>query len=221
MQILKNACKAQADLAAMQNNAKITNIAGLSANTDGGVVVARLENEVVPQPTDIYASNDYRMAFMANVVHGTAIPGKFQNANANTKTTDVGSVIPTTVLEKIIEKLESTGMILPLITRTNYKGGVSIPVSAVKPVATWVSEGAGSDKQKKTTDKIVFSYYKLRCAISVSLEVDTVSLPIFEATFVSNVVEAMTKTAEQAVISGDGTGNKGNTCRNCCCRSER
>ena len=35
---------------------------------------------------------------------------------------------------QIVEKLESTGMILALVTRTAYKGGVSIPVSTVKPM---------------------------------------------------------------------------------------
>jgi len=155
---------------------------------------------------DMYNSKDYRKAFMKNVLKGTAIPTEFQNADANTKTSDVGTVIPTTVMEKIIEKLEATGMILPLITRTSYKGGLSIPTSSVKPVATWVAEGATSDRQKKTTSEITFTYHKLRCAISVSLEVDTIALAVFETTFINNVVEAMVKTQEQAIISGTGTG---------------
>ena len=97
-------------------------------------------------------------------------------------------------------------MILPLVTHTSYKGGLAVPTSSVKPTATWVAEGAGSDKQKKTTSSIVFSYYKLRCAISVSLEVDTVTYPMFETAFVNNVAEAMVKAKEQAIISGDGSG---------------
>ena len=40
-------------------------------------------------------------------------------------------------------------MIMPLITRTNYAAGVNIPTTSVKPVATWVNEGAGSEKQKQ------------------------------------------------------------------------
>lgn len=40
-------------------------------------------------------------------------------------------------------------MILPLVTRTAYKTGMVIPTASVKPTATWVAEGAGSDKQKK------------------------------------------------------------------------
>jgi HK97 family phage major capsid protein len=129
------------------------------------------------------------------------MPAKFRNADANTLTTDVGVMIPTTVMEKIIEKMETYGMILPLITRTSYKGGVKIPTSTVKPVATWVAEGAGSDKQKKTTDYISFGYHKLRCAVSVSLETDTMALAIFETTLINNVVEAMTKKLEGTVLS--------------------
>jgi len=143
---------------------------------------------------------------MNNVVKGTAIPEKFLNVDANTTTSEVGSVIPTTVLEKIIEKMESTGMILPLVTKTSYKGGLAIPTSTVKPVATWVAEGATSDKQEKTTGTIVFTYFKLRCAVSVSFETSIVTLGVFETAIINNIAEAMTKTLEQAIISGTGIG---------------
>ena len=153
-------------------------------------------------------SNDleYRKAFMNYVVKGVPIAANLQNVDATTKTTDVGTVIPTTIMEKIIDKMEAVGMILPLVTRTNYKGGLSIPTSSVKPTATWVAEGAGSDKQKKTTGQVTFTYHKLRCAVAVSLEVDTVSLAVFETTLANNVAEAMTKALEQAIISGTSSG---------------
>lgn len=157
---------------------------------------------------DKYATMQYRKAFMDYVVRGTAIPTEYRN-DAVTTTTDVGAVIPTTVLNQIVEKLESTGMILALVTRTAYKGGVGIPVSTVKPTASWVAEGAGSDKQKKSAAKdgmITFAYHKLRCAVAVSLEVDNMAMPAFETLLINNIVEAMTKALEQAIISGSGTG---------------
>lgn len=157
---------------------------------------------------DKYATMQYRKAFMDYVVRGTKIPTEYR-ADAVTKTTDVGAVIPTTVLNQIVEKLESTGMILALVTRTAYKGGVAIPVSSVKPTATWVAEGAGSDKQKKTAAKdgmVTFAYHKLRCAVAVSLEVENMAMPAFETLLINNIVEAMTKALEQAIISGSGTG---------------
>jgi HK97 family phage major capsid protein len=154
---------------------------------------------------DPLGSMEYRRAFMSHVLKGAPIPEEFR-ADAITKTTDIGTVIPTTTLNKIIEKMESVGMILPLVTHTAYKGGLVIPTSSVKPVATWVAEGQGSDKQKKTTGSIAFTYHKLRCAVAVTLEVDTMALSAFESALINNVTEAMVKALEQAIISGTGIG---------------
>lgn len=165
-------------------------------------------NNQAAEETDRFATMQYRKAFMDYVVRGTALPVEMR-ADATSKTTDVGAVIPTTVLNQIVEKLESTGMILALVTRTAYKGGVGIPVSTVKPVATWVNEGAGSDKQKHGVTKdgmITFAYHKLRCAVAVSLEVDNMSMSAFETMLINNIVEAMTKALEQSIISGSGVG---------------
>lgn len=157
---------------------------------------------------DKYGSMAYRKAFMQYACRGTKIPAEFRTDAVST-TTDVGAVIPTTVLNQIVQKMESTGMILALVTRTAYKGGVGIPLSSVKPTATWVAEGAGSDKQKHSIKKdgmITFAYHKLRCTVAVSLEVDTMAISAFETLLISNIVEAMTKALEQSIIDGNGTG---------------
>lgn len=198
--------KAQANLNALNTDPKPVNIAELGDNGVDGTVIDSLEKNTIATETDIYNTIEYRKAFMNNVVKGTPIPEKFLNADQNTTTSDVGSVIPTTILEKIVEKLEATGMILPLVTRTSYKGGLAIPTSTVKPVATWTAEGKGSAKQKKTTGNVVFNYYKLRCAVSVSFETSIVTLGVFETTIINNIAEAMTKALEQAIISGTGEG---------------
>ncbi len=155
---------------------------------------------------DIYDSMEYRKAFMNHVIKGDKIPTEFLNSSEVTKTTDIGVVIPNVVLNKILEKMESHGMILPLVTRTSYKGGVTIPTSNVKPKASWVSEGEGSPTQKKTTGSITFAYHKLRCAIAVSLETDTMAMSAFEAAFVNSVSEAMVIALEEAIVNGDGNG---------------
>ena len=53
---------------------------------------------------------------------------------------------------------------------------------------------------------ITFAYHKLRCAVAVSLEVDTMAISAFETLLINNIVEAMTKALEQAIIDGNGTG---------------
>lgn len=148
---------------------------------------------------------EYRNAFMEFVLRNKPIPTELR-ADANTLTGDVATVIPTQLVNQIIEKMDEVGMILPLISKTSYASGVEIPTSTVKPVASWVSEGAGSDRQKKTTGKITFTYFKLRCEISMSMEVGTMALSAFEAKFVENVAKAMIYAIENSVINGTGSG---------------
>lgn len=155
------------------------------------------------QDDDKTNSQEYRSAFMAYVMRGTPIPAQVRE---NTLTTDAISVIPTVVVNKIIEKMDEVGHIINLVTRTSYAAGVEIPTSATKPVATWVSEGAGSDRQKKPTGKITFTYFKLRCEVSVSMEVHTMALSAFEAKLAENVANAMVKAIEAAIINGSGVG---------------
>ena len=154
---------------------------------------------------------EYRKAFMEFVQRGTPIPAELR-ADESTTTGDIGSVIPTVLVNQIIEKFDNVGMILPLVTKTSYAAGVEIPTSTVKPVATWVGttgnlhgENATSDTKKKTTGKITFSYYKLRCEISLSMESSTMALSAFEAKFTENVAKAMTYAIENAIINGTGT----------------
>lgn len=193
-------CLANANLKALEDKTKVENI-----EDKGVTVVGRVAGSTEVVEDNIYNSLDYRKAFMNYVTTGTPIPAQF-NVDANTKTSDVGTIIPETVLDKIIEKMEATGMILPLVTQTAYKGGVSIPTSSVKPVATWTAEGVTSDLQKKPTGEVVFNYYKLRCAVSMSFETSVVSLGAFETAIINNIAEAMTKAIEQSIISGTGVG---------------
>lgn len=147
---------------------------------------------------------EYRKAFMDYVLNGHVM-----NASTVTTTTEGGAVIPTVLVDRIIEKLLATGMILPRVTQTAYKGGVSIPVSLVKPTAEWVKEGAdatGTQLDVKKANMVTFSYYKLKCKVAVTLEMDVMSISSFENMIVNNVSEAMTYALENAIINGTGSG---------------
>lgn len=150
----------------------------------------------------IYDSMEYRLAFMDHVTQRKALPVQYRE---NTLTSDIGAVVPPVTLNRIIEKVEAYGMILPLVTRTAYASGMAIPTSEVKPIATWVNEGATSTLQKKAVGSITFSHFKLRCAVSVSLESEYMSLSAFETALVNNISEAMAKALEAAIVSGSGT----------------
>lgn len=179
-----------------------------------GIQIGTAQANVIDPPgnskqrnTNIYDSVEYRNAFMDYVTRNVPIPEEFRGSNANTTTEDVGALVPPVTLNKIVEKVEAYGMILPLVNRTAYKTGMTIPVASVKPTASWVAEGATSTKQKENLDaSITFGHFKLRCAVSVSLEVENMALSAFEARLVSSISEAMAKAIEQAILTGTGTG---------------
>ena len=180
----------QADLAAMRGAVK----APISSNE-----VNRIVDSVMSQDNDL----EYRKSFMNYVLHGTPI--KMSNSPETTVTTDVGAVIPTTIVNKIVEKIEKVGNILNLVTRTYYKGGVVVPTSAAKPTAEWVAERGTTDTQKKALGSVTFAYNKLKVQVAVSLEVDNVTLEVFEQTLIRQVSEAMARALDAAIINGRGT----------------
>lgn len=166
-----------------------------------GIVSAGAKSQEKRKSSD-EAGMEYRKAFQQFVTRGTAIPEELRD-DESTTLADIPGALPTVLVNRIVEKLESTGMILPLVNKTSFAAGISIPTSTVKPVATWIAEGASSDRQKKTTStSITFTNFKLRCEISMSMESSKMALSAFEAAFERQVVEAMTKTIETAIIKG-------------------
>lgn len=192
--------------------AKLAEIEAEEQRNGGIPEDAQLRNGQVVAHAAVAGQSDddmaYRSAFMEFVLRGTPIPAELRgtSTNENTLTSDVASVIPTVLVNKIVEKMDAVGTILSLINKTSYAAGVTIPTSSLKPVASWVAEGASSPRQKKTTSKVSFTYHKLRCEISMSMEVGTMALAAFEAKFTENVAKAMVKAIEEAVINGDGDG---------------
>lgn len=178
---------------------------GIVAGSVVGKTIERTGTEITSD--NKYDTPEYRKAFANYVQRGAAIPIEYR-LDANTLTTDVATVVPPIYVNRIIETMESTGMIMPLITRTNYAAGVNIPTTSVKPVATWVNEGAGSERQNQTTSYVQFTYFKLRCEISLSMEVGTMALSAFEAAFVRQVSKAMVEAIESKIVSTSvGTAN--------------
>ena len=153
-------------------------------------------------------SMEYRTAFKDFVLTRKMNDTVMQyRQDQTTKTSDLGVLIPTVVVNRIIEKAESLGMILPLVTKTSVPAGVQYPVATFKPEASWVAEGASSDAQKAATPtSINFVHHKLRCEVALTMESHAMALSVFEDKFTESVAKAMVRAKESAIISGDGSG---------------
>jgi HK97 family phage major capsid protein len=196
----KNFATAQANALALEGTPSIN----LAPTPVAPVAAAVGTTNTDENPTNSMA---YRKAFMNYALHGKEMP-KDLGASV-TSTTEGGAVIPQTILDRIIENLQSSGMILPLVTQTAYKGGVSIPVSLVKPTGEWVSEGSdatGAKLSVKTANMITFAYYKLKVKVAITLEMAEMAISSFETMIVNNITQAITIALETAIIAGTGSG---------------
>ena len=158
------------------------------------------------EPEDKYDTMAYRKAFMNYVCRGVAIPAEYRAAETTT-TADSGAVIPTTIMNEIIQKLESYGSIYAKVRKINVQGGVSIPIADLKPTAHWITEAKSSDDQKASAkNSVTFNYYGLECKISQSILANVVTLKMITDLFVPMATEAMVKAIEIAIFNGTGEG---------------
>lgn len=174
------------------------------------VSVMRMNNgKPAKRNSDIYASEEYRKAFMEFVCRGTAIPAEYRN-DAVTTTTDASAVIPTTILHELIKEVKIYGNLFDEVRKLNIKGGVNVPILSLKPTATWITADSGtkeSDLQKlEAKTSVSFNYYGLECKVAQTLLVEVTALDMFENEFVKLATEAMAKALDIAIMNGDGSG---------------
>ena len=153
-----------------------------------------------------FDSVEYRNAFMNFAMSGQMA----EEFRAVAMTSGNSAVIPVTVLNQIVEKLESYGNILPLVTKMNYPAGVAIPTSELASPAIWTTEtdmtNTGIAVEGKVTGSVTFAAYPLVKAIGLSFLARVQTLSAFEAAIANNVSAAMAKAMESAIISGSGNG---------------
>lgn len=151
-------------------------------------------------------SLEYRKAFMEFARTGVMAP-EFRDV---AMTANNSAVIPPTTLNTIIEKLESYGNILPLVSYMNYPAGVAVPTSELASPAAWTSDAdlatKGAAVEGKVTGSVTFSAFPLVKAIGLSFMAQVQSLSAFEAAIANNVSAAMAKALEAAIVNGTGSG---------------
>lgn len=186
-------------------------LAKLNGQGEGMNVVATMQQRKAEpnKAVDPYDTEEYRKAFMEFCTRGTPLPAEFR-ANAVTATGDVGAVIPTTILNEIISEFESYGNIYRDVRKLNIKGGVSVPILSLKPVATWITADTGaseSDTQKVVVNtSISFNYYGLECKIAQTLLASVTTIDAFQRLFIPLAADAMAKALDIAIMNGSGNG---------------
>jgi HK97 family phage major capsid protein len=146
---------------------------------------------------------EYRTAFMNFICRNVPISAELREA---TNTVDASAVIPKTIVNEIVKKLESYGNIFAKVRKLNVQGGVSIPILDLKPTAKWIDETTASEDQKlQANSSITFSYFGVECKLAQSLLVNITTLDVFQNEFINLATEAIVKAVEIAIFNGTGT----------------
>lgn len=149
-------------------------------------------------------SMEYRTAFMKYVQ-----TGEWNYRSDDTLlTTDVGKIIPNTVMQEFIKELKIYGTIFNRVRKLNVKGGVEFPIQDLVPTVTWITETTVSDTQKVPEIKtsISFGYHIVEARLSQSLLSQVVSLNYLEQEMARLLAEAFVKEFDNVIINGSGNG---------------
>ncbi len=157
---------------------------------------------------DARGTIEYRTAFMKFIKTGKvsdALKIGESRADATTLTSDISYAIPSTIQNKVITELISYGGIYAKITKSNIKGGVSVPIGSFDITATWVGDGQTSETKKvSTSGSVSFNYYLLEARVGTSLIASVTQLDVFESIMVERLVAAVVIAIEKAVFLGTG-----------------
>lgn len=186
---------------------------GLNGKAEG-----RSENE------DPRSTMEYRKAFMDYVMSGERSEvlqiakragdnsGFEMREDAATEASDLGVLLPVTVVQEIMTGVEKVyGQLYSRVKKTNIKGGVKYPIGEFGATFKRIGEnGAPTDRQKggSITGYVEFSYKLGEIRIAQTLLANVLSVPVFEAELAKVIVEAYVKAMDQEILTGDGANNE-------------
>jgi HK97 family phage major capsid protein len=170
-----------------------------------GKVIARGVDPDEDEPKeDVADSAEYRSAYLKNLM-GKELNDAEKRA-MTTASNSVGAVVPTTTMNKIVEKLKQAGVILPLVTTLNIPSNVKLPVEDTTNDVAWVAEGGSND----VSDKIGYvelGANELIKTIEITAHVEAMSIDAFESFLISQLVKKAKIAIDNGIINGTGTNN--------------
>lgn len=163
---------------------------------------------------DPRSTMEYRKAFMDYVQNGTRSDILIfeKRGDAANESSDLGVLLPQTVIQEIITGVEKVyGQLYSRVKKTNIKGGVKYPIGSFGATFKRIGEnGAPTDRQKggSITGYVEFSYKLGEIRIAQTLLANVLSVPVFEAELSKVIVEAYVKAMDQEILTGNGSNNE-------------
>ena len=176
-----------------------------------GNVVASFAGEQPEQRSeeDSTSTMEYRTAFMNYVQKGIPMKVTESRNGEVISTNDTGTAIPMTIMNEVINTVRKRyGNLYAKVRKVSVRGGVKIPIGALKASFKWINESTVSPRQK--TDKlgaITFGYNTAEIRIAQTFLSQLLTLSAFEAELTKIIAIAYLQAMDDGIINGSGDGS--------------
>ena len=217
-----------ASLEAEQNNdnTEERNDSGFNPNMALNIIQSNQMNQGTQRSNDedLLSTMEYRTAFKHYAPTGerserlNEILSEYYiqtRATGEVTSEELGVLIPHTILQELIKKIEGTyGRFSSRVRMLNVQGGVEISIGDFEATFIWNGtdgndkEHGVSEEQKVNgvTGSVVFSYHIGEIRIAQSLLQSILSVEIFEKELINALLIAYLKARDIAVLRGTGEG---------------
>lgn len=182
---------------------------GRSLNPLATYSLGKMEERKMEEKTG-RASMEYRQAFKDYVQKGIMNPILERRDDGPSTTADLGVLVPQTVMDEIITKLNGKyGQLYNRVRHLNVKGGVDFAIGEFDFTAKRIVEGASAPtaEKGKITDKVSFGFRHCWIGASRSLLESELNLVTFENKVVEGILQAFLKKMDAEIINGQGSGS--------------
>lgn len=169
---------------------------------------AQMNNGQARSTEDPRATMEYRTAFQNYIQRGEINRDVLQfeqRADVVGTSGDLGVLIPTTVIQKIITEVEKKyGQLYSRVRKTNLQGGVKYPIGSFDASFCRITETTTSDKQKagKVKGYVEFSYNIGEIKLARTLLQTILSVEVFEEEFAKVIAKAYIRAMDKEIMTG-------------------
>ena len=174
---------------------------------------AEERKEVKPMAAE-RSSMEYRTAFRDYVQSGKVDRDilQFEQRNdAVSTSSDLGVLIPETVMQEIIKGVSKVyGQLYSRVRKTNLKGGVKYPIGSFAATFNRITETTKSFRQDPggITGAVTFGYKIGEIRLARTLLQTVLDVPVFEQEFAKAVADAYVKAMDIEIMSGTEANNQ-------------
>ena len=148
---------------------------------------------------------EYRSAYLKRL-QGKEL-NEVEKRALTTAAGSAGAAVPTTTLNRIIDKLRQTSALFPRITVSYVPGNLSIVVANAKNAAAWkTAEGDDGTPTDDTVVNVQLAGYELIKLVEISAAAEAMTIDAFEAYIASEIGRRLAIAIENAILNGNGGG---------------